>query len=528
MKKRILLSLAVGVLFFVVFLLGQASIRNFRGWDDPYYHARHSALMNETGNLTLTEPWLVMHFLSYAPTDPWWGYHAVMAGFIHFFGTVWGSKILSALLAALTFAIFYFILAAHKTPQPFFWTVLFWGLSGPLLNRLLLERPHLLTLPVLMLAWFFASRKKYVLLAALSAVYALAYQLAPLVLVVVAACLLADYLLERRFDLKLIIASAGGLLGGILLHPQSLNYIYVMYEEIWRALYLRFIGIDLHLGDEMITLPFSWFLRSFILPLIFYLSALALLAAFRRDWTKQTLRDIYSLANISGAWFIVSLVVPRGAVEYWLPFAWLFAALSWSAILLTVNGEKIKNYFSRFITKTTRPFVYALFAGFMAFNVTNLVLVIQEQNTEQFTEQAKEAAEWLKINTGAGSVVFYDNWSFWPPLFYYNQHNRYLSGMDPTFTYDYNPELFWLWRNISFYGWACDQSDACPRASARLAMEGMADAIRNQFQSEYVFTMNSADSWFYKILNTKKQDFARVFSNSRFSVYKVLPPSPSP
>ena len=529
MRKRAVNLVLVWLVFFIVFSLGQASIRVFWSNDDPYYHARHSALINETGNLTLVEPWLTMHFLSYAPTDPWWGFHAAMAFFIHFFGVVWGSKILSALLAASAFAIFYFILVAHKVSKPLLWTVIFWGSSVALLSRLLLERPHLLTLPVLMLAWHLGSCRRYWWLFALSIVYTLAYHLAPLIMVIIAAQLFIDYWFKRQFDLKLLMAALGGILGGILLHPQSLNYVYVMFVEIWQVLYLRFSGINLNIGGEMITMPFWKLLQNVALPLIFYLPTAAAFLAFRKDWPLQHSSRLHVLGVISAAWLVVALVVPRAATEYWLPFAWLFSALTCSVILSTADGERIKNYFNEFITtKITRPFIYALVAVLLAVNIVNLTLDIREANTNPMPGQIKEAAEWLSSHTPEQSVVFYDNWSYWPLMFYYNQRNRYLTGMEPTLAYEYNHDLYWTWRNISVNGFVCDRSDGCPRSSIYLAVAGVADAIRNKFQSEHILVKNDANSWLYKVLVARKQDFVKVFGNDGFVIYKILAPHPTP
>lgn len=522
--KRILLLLAVGVIFFAVFLGGQASIRGFWSNDDPYYHARHSALINETNNLALAEPWLGMHFFSYIPNDPWWGYHLAMAGFIHWFGIVWGSKILTALLGALIFAVFYFILAVYKTPQPWLWTILFLGSSREFISRLALERPHLLAPLVLLAAWFLASRKKYFYLAALCLVYTLAYHLSPLVMVVVGVELVVDFFQNRRLDLKLLRASLGGILAGLIIHPQTLNYIYIMYVEIWRVLSLRFQGIDLNIGGEVVTLPFGEFLLANALPLLFCLVGLALVLVCRPTWPSKIKSRLYSLAALSGLWFVVALVVPRG-IEYWLPFSWLFCALVFGALGQSQEGKKIKDLWQMFASSQALNLLfYGVLAILLAVNFMAFGLAVKEQNKDSFVQQIKEAAEWLKSNTPDKSIVFYDNWGYWPLMFYYNQNSRYLIGMDPTFAYEYNHELYWTWRNISGNGLVCDQSDGCPRSSPRQAVAGVADAIRNQFQSEYILAKNDAQSRFYKVLAVRKQDFEKVFGNDGFLIYQLKRP----
>lgn len=520
-------GMTVFAIFFIIFLVGQASIRGFWSYDDPYYHARHSALINETGNLTLVEPWLTRHFFNYAPTDPWWGYHVAMAGFIHFLGPVWGSKVFSAGLAALIFAVFYSILRSNQAKRPWLWTALFWASSAPLLSRLLLERPHLLAPSALLLAWWFSVSKKYLALFILFLIYTLIYHQAPLLLTVPMVVMAVECVLRRQLDLKLLIAGTGGILGGIILHPQSLNYVYVMWVGLWQIFYLRFTGIDLGIGNELVTMAFSAWLRSSLVPLIFYLTAWALLFALKDKWPgMRRTSALYSLAAISGAWFLVALAVPRGG-EYWLPFAWLFCVLTFHAVRQTDAGQEIKHSLQRTVwTKVTRPFVYTGVIGLIAINVFIVGGSIKEQNADLFPEQVKAAAEWLKDNTPSGSVVFYDNWSYWPLMFYYNQHNRYLNGMDPTFMYEYDPKLFWLWRNISQNGYVCDQEDGCLEASPRAQVRVVADVIRNQFQSNYILIYNEPQSPIYRTLSILKSDFQKVFGNEKFLVYQVLPPTP--
>jgi hypothetical protein len=43
------------------------------------------------------------------------------------------------------------------------------------------------------------------------------------------------------------------------------------------------------------------------------------------------------------------------------------------------------------------------------------------------------ASLWLEKNTPAGSRVFQTDWDDFPRLFFYNTHNTYLIGLDPTY-----------------------------------------------------------------------------------------------
>ena len=59
------------------------------------------------------------------------------------------------------------------------------------------------------------------------------------------------------------------------------------------------------------------------------------------------------------------------------------------------------------------------------------------------------ASLWLEKNTPAGSRVFQTDWDDFPRLFYYNTHNTYLIGLDPTYLQLYDADLYDLWVDIS-------------------------------------------------------------------------------
>jgi len=59
------------------------------------------------------------------------------------------------------------------------------------------------------------------------------------------------------------------------------------------------------------------------------------------------------------------------------------------------------------------------------------------------------ASLWLEKNTPAGSRVFQTDWDDFPRLFYYNTHNTYLIGLDPTYLQLYDADLYKLWVDIT-------------------------------------------------------------------------------
>ena len=60
-----------------------------------------------------------------------------------------------------------------------------------------------------------------------------------------------------------------------------------------------------------------------------------------------------------------------------------------------------------------------------------------------------EAAAWLQANTPAGARVFQTDWDDFPRLFFYNTHNTYTLGLDPTYMQLHDSELYDLWVDVT-------------------------------------------------------------------------------
>ncbi len=104
----------------------------------------------------------------------------------------------------------------------------------------------------------------------------------------------------------------------------------------------------------------------------------------------------------------------------------------------------------------------------MVYNLTNTIKSFCY--THQINEFA-QAARWLEQNTPARSIVFHTSWDEFPQLWFHNDHNYYLGGLDPTFNYNYNRDLYMKWENIAF---GKQSEDIYP-------------VIKNEFSADYVF-----------------------------------------
>jgi hypothetical protein len=114
------------------------------------------------------------------------------------------------------------------------------------------------------------------------------------------------------------------------------------------------------------------------------------------------------------------------------------------------------------------------------------------------------AALWLAENTPPGSIVFHSDWDEFPMLFYYNNSNFYLVGLDPTFMYNYNKDLYWKWHNITLGS----------------EVQNIYQIIKNDFNAEYVFVEASTHELLDRNLRNNFY-FELVYQDEISKIYKV-------
>jgi len=516
-KIEYLKYFGVFFLFLAVFLGWHFLINGFLG-TDPYYHFKHSALIAESGNLTLVGSWAPFHFLTEMPNDPWWLYHVLSAGFIKFFGLMTGAKVISAIFGALVFTVFYFILKKIKIFYPFIWTVLFFFASPAFTVRLLLERPFVLSISFLLLSYYLILKEKYYSLFFLSALYILFYNMAPLVLFLVFIFLIVDYYLKKEINLKPLIFVSGGLLSGILLHPHVLNYLHVMYVHFFKIFYLRFMGVNLNTGTEIQAQGFSSFLEGNILIIIFYIIATALF--LKLFLSKRAERLELSLFLISFFWFFIAIFIPRG-VEYWAPFGFLFIAILFYKTAKSQDWPIASEWLDKKINlKWLCIFIYSFIFVFAGCNIFMVFGSIAKHNKGNIDYYFQEANNWLIKNTPEDSIIYYPIWSMFPRMFFYNNYNKYLTAFDPTFFYDYNPKIYYIWANMAYSGIYCPKEWPCMDISPRNEIMAIKYALKISLDSSHVLLGNK-DTKLRRTLEFLDRDFKKVYENKELIIFSV-------
>ncbi len=85
-------------------------------------------------------------------------------------------------------------------------------------------------------------------------------------------------------------------------------------------------------------------------------------------------------------------------------------------------------------------------------------------------EDYRPGMEWMRTNVPPGQIIFNSNWDDFGGMFYLDPSHAYVSGLDPTYLLDENPELASLYQNIV----RGEEADPAP-------------LIRDRFNTLYVF-----------------------------------------
>jgi hypothetical protein len=325
----------------------------------------------------------------------------------------------------------------------------------------------------------------------LSFIFVWLYSLFPLMLVLAAAYSIAAYLAYRRIDMWALLASFCGIAAGLVINPYFPRNLTLFKEHLLMKVtgnYSVDVGVEWYPYETWVILTGS------AVAFAIYIAALI---AF--DFRKRALDVKPLFFLIVSAVMLVMTFKSRRFVEYWPPFAVLFAAFTFSSIRPLGGREWFKRRRDRAISAAAASVaVFALIVG-LASNVTE---ACSDVHTEQDPLAYKGASEWLAANTPPGSMVFNTDWDDFPMLFYYNTQNTYIVGLDPTYLYDRDHEMWKVYANVTLG----KEDDPAP-------------IIRDRFGAQYVFTDNEHSDFLDVAEGTG--DFETVYSDKYTRVLRV-------
>ena len=529
MKKNELLKLLL--LFVVSFsLFSYFQISPTFPDPDSFYHAKMAVLIRDQG-IVADFPWLQFTVLKDYYIDHHFLYHVALVPFVTFLDPLVGVKLATALFAALLILIFYWFLKKFKIKDAIFYCLIIL-VSSPLIFRINLAKASSFSLIILIFGLYFIFHRKLWPLFALSFIYVWTYGGWPLILVLTLFHIFSETavnaaknfkgvkLLIKNFfknifskeNVKLFLACFGGLFSGVVLSPFFPKNLFFYWQQIVKIAVINYqdkIGVGAEwypygLGDLIANSSFIFILLILSFA-VFFINFLKNFAGKEKPAKLDSENKTRIVTLTFLALFFLALTLrSRRNVEYFIPFA----ALA-SAFVLNQPLSLIKKYLPAINAWRQKRKV---FSSLVVLYILIMVPFTAGRNIWSIKQlylsggsiyKYRGVAEWLKNNTPAGAIIFHNDWDDFPALFYYNTHNYYIAGLDPTFMYDYNKDLHKVWVDIT--------TGRRPNIS---------EIVKNDFHSEYVFV----DKDHIALENNLKSDghFEMAYKDDEGKIYKLI------
>ncbi len=323
------------------------------------------------------------------------------------------------------------------------WAMGLLGISDAFLYRMSITRAQSLSLAILALGLAWMLEGKYKHLAVLSFLYVWAYDAFPLMLVLAVLHLIAVALTERRLEYRLLLWTGIGIALGMIINPYfPMNLIFT-----YRHLLPKLVeATSVNVGNEWYPYDTGQLLQNSLPSLVAFASGALALGLTGR---KMDVRTAASL--LIALLFGLMLFQARRFVEYFPPFALIFAAFAWSPLFDLQPDPQIQQTLPRsFWTELQGNIPGLLLTLAVAASMIKSIPAVQKQMQKSKPyDLYAGASAWLAQNTSPGERIFQTDWDDFPRLFFYNTHNTYLIGLDPTYMQLYDAELYDTWVQIT-------------------------------------------------------------------------------
>jgi hypothetical protein len=224
---------------------------------------------------------------------------------------------------------------------------------------------------------------------------------------------------------------------------------------------------SLSVGNEWYPYDTSQLLKNSLPALAAFGSGILALGLTSRKMDVRT-----GMALLATLLFELMLFQARRFIEYFPPFALIFAAFAWAPLFTGLKVAPTSQIQSgiRMILRSNLP-AFILAIAVVSSSVRSLPATQDSLRKSKPYNTYAGASTWLIDNTSVGERVFQTDWDDFPRLFYYNTHNTYLVGLDPTYLQLYDQETYDLWVLIT-----------------RGKIQQPSQFIANQFHSRYVLS----------------------------------------
>lgn len=416
---------------------------------DGFYHAGASQLLTQSA-LTDTFPWMQYTTWEDGYADQHYLYHWLLVPFNTIEKLQWSVIAFSAIFLIM----FYYALIIMRIKHAWMWIPVMLIGSVDFLFRINLVKANTLSLSLLLLIviltyqWHVALQQTrrnlwLGLLIIISALFVWTYGGFLFVPCLILAYCIAASIEKRKIIVAPFIATLMGIIIGIAVHPHADHVPKLLFDQLFRT--GLGAGSKVPAGSEWLPFETLWFFKSNAIILFFWTLGIAaelgsLTARKKPSWLSLWM-------HVTAIGLLVLTLWHRRFIEYFVPFAVIASAVSMAPHYAKLNLEKFIAAWQSFWQ--IRLVVLCVGVAMVIAAGYNIKLNNVYMNNAASGYAFRNAAQWMELHSEPGDVVVNTQWDQFPGLFYWNRSNYYVVGLDPTFMFIDNPDLYWKWRKIT-------------------------------------------------------------------------------
>jgi hypothetical protein len=463
---------------------------------DGYYHIKWTRILWESIKAKVFPEfgWLPLTTLSTKEyVDHHLLFHVMQIPFAAFRDPRLGAKVGSIVFASLALISCYWLLIRYRVRYVLVWLIALLACSAPFLFRMNMAKAPPVAIVYLIIAIHLFFKRKYFPLLLVALLFTWTYDLFPLLIMATLFWVLVIAWTERRFEWRPLLWVVLGCAAGLVINP----YFPQNFDLLYQHSMMKLTAKDFTTKVGLEWYPYnSWeFLGN---------SAVACIAmvvgyiAFDPAERRKAQHPLFFLL-LSTALMIMTARWKRIA-EYWPPFAVLFAGFALQPWLDGVRSyltrlpqdviDELKPFLDREdswatrIMSDRRELIRTIAVSCVALVLSVFLFFVLQSTTEDIArsephDRYRAGAAWMRTNITRGQLIFNTDWDDFPRLFYFDETHTYVSGLDPSYLFDKNPELSRLYDRITLG-----------------QEENPGPLIRDRFGARYVFSDNQHEDFF--------------------------------
>lgn len=546
-RRPFVASFFVFLFFLVLSGIIYFTVDNVSSRDDQFFHFKLAYLFRTEGWQVISNfKWLyftnlAQHNLSYGFTL----YHYFLIPFTLFPDKIFGLKLVGAVFPALVYAIYFFVFRKLNVKNAFLWTVIIFAFSSYNFTwRMFTGRNFVFINGLLILEIYLIHKNKYNWLFLVALIHTWwhpgTFWIVPMFVIVYEAM---RYINQYKIYYYNLLAGFIGSLLGFVLMPSNSDHLFAkMNPWDWSIRIARFLSDKMTgklvtqsmEGNARDIFSFAAISDKIFILLIFFLVISIILYIYRKRNNNCDLDKNLERVILREFIFVIIIIFFLGNIYITLRFEDLLVPAILLGVVVIFQFLSEKNIFrvSERIIKSA-----LIIAGFtiLSFYFVNRVLDIRQNIGSNKDYLAYEkVGQWLKENTNKHEIIFNTSWDQFPRLFFYDDWNYYIFGIDPESLYSYNKELYWLWFNISNYGILCNDGDCSEKVRDEFTNKNEEDVkktmvehsndiypiIKEKFMSKYVFF--DGDTTLKKELEENPEKYQLVYEDKPYGIFVYL------